>query len=199
MNLLIDVIPTTVNIDGVDYEINSDFRTSILFELLMLDDDISDEEKAIQALELYYYPTCPHNIKEAFNKLIWFYKCGKDNPQIKGTSNAKSNKQIYSFEYDDDYIYSAYLDQYCIDLQDIEYLHWWKFKAMFKALKEDNMIVKIMSYRNMDLSSITDKEQKKFYNDMKKLYEIPKSKNETEKINSIEEALLNGGDLSKIL
>ena len=72
MNLLIDVIPTTVNIDGVDYEINSDFRTSILFELLMLDDDISDEEKAIQALELYYYPTCPHNIKEAFNKLIWF-------------------------------------------------------------------------------------------------------------------------------
>ena len=51
----------------------------------------------------------------------------------------------------------------------------------------------------MDLSSITDKEQKKFYNDMKKLYEIPKSKNETEKINSIEEALLNGGDLSKIL
>ena len=38
--------------------------------------------------------------------------------------------------------------------QDIKYLHWWKFKAMFKSLKEDTEIVKIMRYRSMDLSKI---------------------------------------------
>ena len=54
MNLLIDLLPTTVDIEGIEYEINSDFRTSILFELLMQDVEIEDEEKIIQALQLYY-------------------------------------------------------------------------------------------------------------------------------------------------
>ncbi|WP_404988097.1 bacteriophage Gp15 family protein [Clostridium culturomicium] len=198
MNILIDIVPTSVDIGGEDYEINSDFRTSILFELLMQDEGLSDEEKIIQALELYY-PVIPQNLNEAVEQMLWFYRCDKEVREFKGKGTGKSSSQIYSFEYDDDYIYSAYLDQYGIDLQDIEYLHWWKFKAMFKALKEDNMIVKIMGYRSMDISKIKDKEQKEYYTKMKKLYEIPKSKNEVEKINDIEEALLNGGDLSKVL
>lgn len=199
MNILIDVVPTTVNIEDEDYEINSDFRTSILFELLMQDDDLDDKDKIIQALELYY-PTMPSNLNDAVEKMLWFYRGGKNEFETKNTrkGNNKST-QIYSYDYDDDYIYSAYLDQYGIDLQDIEYLHWWKFKAMFKALKEDNMIVKIMGYRSMDISKIKDKEQKEYYTKMKKLYEIPKPKNEIEKINDIEEALLSSGDLSKVL
>ena len=52
MNLLVDLLPTTVDIEGIEYEINSDFRTSILFELLMQDVEIEDEEKIIQALQL---------------------------------------------------------------------------------------------------------------------------------------------------
>lgn len=198
MNILIDVVPTTVNIEDEDYEINSDFRTSILFELLMQDDDLGDKDKIIQALELYY-PTIPSNLTEAVEKILWFYRCNKEVKESKGKVTEKSSTQIYSFEYDDDYIYSAFLNQYGIDLQDVEYLHWWKFKAMFKALKEDNMIVKIMGYRSMDISKIKDKEQKEYYTKMKKLYEIPKPKNEIEKINDIEEALLGSGDLSKVL
>ena len=34
---------------------------------------------------------------------------------------------------------------------------------------------------------------------MKKVYEIPKSKNEKEKVNALEEALMGDGDLSGIL
>lgn len=34
---------------------------------------------------------------------------------------------------------------------------------------------------------------------MKKIYEIPLPKDEKEKLNAIENALMNGGDLSKIL
>ena len=71
MNLLIDLLPTTVNIEGIEYKINSDFRTSILFELLMQDVEIEDGEKIIQALQLYYRK-CPHNIEEAVNKMLWF-------------------------------------------------------------------------------------------------------------------------------
>lgn len=199
MNLLIDLVPVSVDIEGEKYEINSDFRTSILFELLMQDSEISEEDKIIHALELYY-SILPNNLNEAVEKLLWFYRCGKDEVEGKGYGKGKS-EQIYSYDYDDDYIYSAFLDQYGVDLQDMEYLHWWKFKAMFKALKEDNEIVKIMGYRAMDLSKIKDKEEKSYYKKMKELYKIPSniSKDEKEKLNQIEEILLNGGDASKVL
>ena len=200
MNLLIDLLPTTVDIEGIEYEINSDFRTSILFELLMQDVEIEDEEKIIQALQLYY-KQCPHNIDEAINKMLWFYSCGKENNLKSNSKTGSSSEQIYNFNYDDEYIYSAFLDQYRIDLNDIEYLHWWKFKAMFKALKEDNEIIKIMGYRSIDLSKVEDKKQKEFYKKMKKTYEIPIaiSKDEKEKIDKINEILRNGGDISKVL
>ncbi|AUN11566.1 bacteriophage Gp15 family protein [Clostridium botulinum] len=197
MNMLIDLVPTTVEIDNKEYEINSNFRVSILFELLMQDNSISEEDKIIQALQLYY-PVIPPNINEAVDKMLWFYRCGKDIAQSKGTGKGKST-QIYNFEYDDDYIYSAFLDQYGIDLQDIEYLHWWKFKAMFKALKQDNEIVKIMGYRSMDLSKIKDKEEKNYYRKMQELYKIPIAKDEKDKLEEINNILLNGGDIGNLL
>ena len=198
MNILVDLVPTTVNIDNKEYEINSDFRTSILFELLMQDGTIEEDDKILMALQLYY-PDIPENIKKAIEQMLWFYRCGKDVSSSKGNGKSKGVTQIYSFEYDDDYIYAAFLDQYNIDLQDIEYLHWWKFKAMFKALKDDNMIVKIMGYRSMDLSKVKDKEQKAYYKRMQKLYEIPISKDEQNKLDDITIALLSGEDLSKVL
>ena len=70
---------------------------------------------------------------------------------------------------------------------------------MFKSLKEDNEIVKIMGYRSMDLSKIKDKEEKAYYKKMQELYKLPISKDEKEKLDEITVALLNGGDLSKVL
>lgn len=191
MNILIDLLPEKVTIDNKEYEINSDFRISILFELLMQDSSIGEENKIYMSLGLYY-PIVPENINEAIEQMLWFYRCGKDMKKSKGNGKGKSVTQIYNFEYDDDYIYAAFMDQYSIDLQDIGYLHWWKFKAMFKSLKEDNEIVKIMGYRSTDLSKIKDKEQKAYYKKMQELYKIPISQDEENKLREIEKALLNG-------
>lgn len=203
MNLLIDIVPTNVEIDNKKYKINTDFRTSILFELLIQDNSLEQKEKLMKALKLYY-PVVPKNIDEAIEKILWFYKCGKDfqfgDSKSKG-SNRTNRELEYSFEYDDEYIYAAFLDQYNIDLQDIDYLHWWKFRAMFKSLKEDNLIVKMMGYRSVNLSEITDKEQRKQIKKMKELYKLPKivDKESEEYRLSIEDALLNGGDISNLV
>jgi hypothetical protein len=199
MNILIDLLPKKVEIKSIEYEINSDFRTSMLFEMLMQDIELTEEEKIINALKLYY-PIIPNDIDIAVEKILWFYRCGKDIKESKEVGKGKS-VQIYDYNFDDEYIYSAFLDQYNVDLQDIEYLHWWKFKAMFKSLKEDNEIVKIMGYRSMDLNKIKDEEQKDYYTNMQELYKLPvtKSKAEEQKINDIEKALMGNGDLKKIL
>ncbi|MCI5630188.1 MAG: bacteriophage Gp15 family protein [Clostridium sp.] len=197
MNILIDLVPESVEIDGIEYEIRTDFRISILFEMMMQDEELSNEEKILKALELYY-PIIPDNVEEAIDKIKWFYRCGKDIVKSNNESHGESVK-IYDYEYDDDYIYSAFLSQYNVDLQDIKHLHWWKFKAMFKSLNEDNKIVKIMQYRSIDLSEIKDKEQNAYYRKMKKLYEIPRSTGEVEKIRAIEDALMKGESIKHLL
>lgn len=198
MSLLLDLNPVNVNIDGEVYEINSDFRTSILFELMMQDIELSNSEKISGALKLYY-PIIPKNTEKAIKSILEFYKCGSDCSNSSKAKTVNNNNPIYSYEYDGDYIYAAFMSQYNINLQSIKYLHWFEFRALFKSLNDTNMIVKIMQYRAKDLSKIEDKKERSFYSKMKKIYAIPVSKKEQEKQNEIEEALFNGGDVSKLL
>ena len=192
MSLLTSPLPDSVLIDGAEYPINTDFRVSIAFEEIILSGRALEQEAMVKALQMYY-PDIPLNITAAVERLLWFYQCGKEGEKGAGSANSK---RIYSFEYDSEYIYAAFLDQYGIDLQETN-LHWWKFKALFHALKEDNQIVKIMGYRAVSITNKMSKEQKDFYRSMKKQYEIPVSKSEREKLDSILSVLLNGGDLSK--
>lgn len=192
-SLLLDELPTTVTIDNTIYKINSNFRVSILFELMMLDNELTEEEKITTALELYY-PVIPTDLNKAIEEIIKFYSCGSNSSDSKGNgSSYKSYNDVYNFEYDSEYIYSAFMDQYNIDLNSINYLHWWKFKAMFKSLKEDNLISKIISYRSIDLSEIKDDEEKARYKKLKELYKLPSQyeKEDNEKIKEIEEMLMN--------
>lgn len=188
VNILIDELPKKVG----NVDINSDFRISILFELLMQDNELSEEEKVEQALILYY-PNLEEitNYKEAIENIIWFYKCGKE--EVKENVDEESNmknrqKQIYSYEFDAEYIYSAFMEQYNIDLNNISYLHWWKFKALFNSLNENVLFSKIMGYRAMNISKIKDKEMRKHYKKMQKLYALPDMRSEEEKENDFAEA-----------
>ena len=166
-NIILDKLPQYT---PAGFKIRTDFRESIKFELLMQDNKIEDTEKIAIALNLYYYEI-PENIEKAIEEMLWFYRCGKE---IKASQSGNiKNNQIYSYEFDDAYIYSAYKDQYKIDLNTIRYLHWWKFKAMFEGLKEDNKIVEIMGYRAIDLGKIKDKDEKVRYKKLKKIYALP--------------------------
>lgn len=178
MNLIIDKLPT-------DYEglkINTNFRSFILFELLMQDNALEKEEKILLALKLFYEEP-PKDIKQAIEGILWFYRCGeeiKENKNVKSKEN-HNKKQIYSYEYDAKFIYSAFLDQYGIDLNEIDQLHWFKFKAMFEGLKSDNKICEIMGYRAIDLNKIKDKEEKKKYKRLQREWALPDNRTIEEK------------------
>lgn len=179
-NILLDPLP---QITPSELRIDTDFRTSIKFELLMQDNKITDKEKIMLALNLYYFEGIK-DIKTAIKDMLWFYRCGKEvkKKELANSDNANNKKdQIYSYEFDDEYIYAAFLEQYNIDLNEIKYLHWWKFKALFNSLNEDTQIVKIMGYRAMDLSKIKDKEMKTQYKKLKKIYALPDLRSEEEK------------------
>ena len=188
MNLLLDDLEKIVKM-RIKEDFNTNFKNSILFELLMQESNLSNEAKVYQALKIYY-PNLNQitDVNKAIDNMLWFYKCGKEDEEKTSQKTIENTKRIYSYEFDNELIYSAFKDQYNIDLQDIEYLHWWKFKAMFDALKDDNKIVEIMGYRAINLSKIKDKEMKKHYKKMQKLYALPDMRSEEEKENDFAEA-----------
>lgn len=200
MNILIEKLPQFVIVDNQKYRIRTNFRIFILFETLWQDDGLELRQKLIKSLKLCYCDEIPQNYEEAVNALMWFYKCGKeDNPQKQAVTAKRGRTRIYSFDYDDDYIFAAFMSQYGINLQRIKYLHWWEFRAMFNSLTNSNEFVKIMEYRSIDLREDMPKEQKAFYRKMKLIHALPLPKDEEEKQQAIEDALMNGGDLEGIL
>lgn len=174
------------------FKIRTDFRETIKFELLMQDKTINDNDKIKMALNLYYYnPYEIEDIKKAIDDILWFYKGGKKDKKINvdnENNDYNKQKQIYSYEFDAEYIYSAFMEQYKIDLNSIKYLHWWKFKALFLSLNEEVLFSKIMKYRAMNINTIKDKDMKKFYKKMKKIYALPDMRTEEEKENDFAEA-----------
>lgn len=201
MNILIDDIdfPNQAEVNGKWYEIRTNFRNSILFELLMQDEGLDARAKVRKGLHLYY-PVIPEDLNGAVDAMLWFYRCGREETlQQKRMAARRGKKQIYSFEHDAGLIYAAFLQAYKIDLQDIAYMHWWRFRFLFNALPKDCEFTRAMEYRSIDINDKMPKEQKDFYKKMKRLYALPLSKTEDDRQTAIENALLNGGDLTGVL
>lgn len=183
MSILIDSLPTGYEFGGRVYEMRTDFRDWIRFELLLTDEDIPVPDKT-QSLIGMIFPVIPPD-KKLLDHILWFYQCGKKPPEVSGKkSGSKKQAAVYSFEHDDCYIYSAFMELYGIDLVEIPYLHWWKFKSMFLSL-HDCKITEIMGYRSEKITSKTPAYRKEFLTEVKKIYALPRSRTEQQKLDEL--------------
>ena len=97
MNLLVDRLPT----EHEGLKIDANFRSFILFELLMQDNEIKKEDKIVLALQLFFDEP-PKDIKKAIEVILWFYRGGEDENAAKNKKAGQNSKKkrIYSCEYD---------------------------------------------------------------------------------------------------
>lgn len=187
-NILIDPLPLAVPVNGRDLPIESDFRTAILFEQLIQSREVPEEEKIAYAVNLFFpgrFPSSALEQLQAVDGMLWFYSCGddqktdqKDKP---ASDKSRIARRIYDYDVDAPLIYAAFLAQYRIDLQDIEYLHWWKFIAMFRGLAQHHKIVEIMGYRSMNIAKIKNKAEREHYAALQAKYALPDNRSAEEK------------------
>jgi len=205
MGMLSEKLPDTVIVGGVEVGIDTDFRTSILFEELLNDPELTNLQKVMQAVEMYYGAQAIRweDRNEAIEKILWFYNGESKRQQSKAggeeDEEVEAADALYSFEYDADKILAAFQHDYGIDLQSIGYLHWWKFKALFKGLSEENEIVKIIGYRGMVIDPKLPSSQQDFYRKMKRIHALPAKREEQELQDELEQILLNGGSLKEFI
>lgn len=190
MNILLHKLPNTVSIDDKEYVIDTDFRIGIQFEILMANQSILDTDKIMQALQMFY-PIIPENIVNAIDKILWFYNCGLPSNETNKKSSS-SQAPVFSYEQDQYMIYTAFLPYYHIDLNSIEYLHWWKFKQLLNELPDEAKLKKVMMYRMIKINSNMSKEQKQFYAEMKSIYKLEDGRSEKQKANTFASILAGG-------
>ncbi|MCU6762287.1 Bacteriophage Gp15 protein [uncultured Roseburia sp.] len=170
VNILIDQLPQTVEIDRIQVPVNWGYRACILLEMVMFS-GLSDEEKIRKALNIFYCGAIPENVAAAIEKMSWFYNCGVR--KGKSESILNKGKRSYCFEQDAFLIYAAFWTQYHINLNQMgnEQLHWWEFAAMFESLDDSLKIRQVMYWRLADTKGMSKKEAS-FIRKMKKVYAI---------------------------
>lgn len=161
--------PESIIVSGVEYPVETDFRAWVRFQGILLADGTNDG-KAAKICDLMAEMGLPQT-KETLDSMLQFYAGASTENNTGGGKNVRA----YDFERDSEYIFSAFLDSYGIDLT-TESLHWWRFKALFKSLPEDCQMCKIMMYRTIDLKKVP-KEQRKFYREMKARYSLKSATN----------------------
>ncbi len=176
MNVLTDKFPTKIKVNNKVLRINSDFRNCIKIIEAFEDEDLFDEEKYLILIRrLYIDEVKEEDLEQAIIKGIKFLDLGEENDD-----NAENVKRLYSFSKDDSYIYTGIRQSHNIDLNSIEYLHWWNFVYLFLDIGQDCMFNQLVYYRKRKNEGKLTKDEKKVYMSMRKILDLEYSEDDEE-------------------
>lgn len=112
----------------------------------------------------WYLDQIPDDIEAAIYALGDFLMCKRmyqDDLEDEEEEQQKSGKPVFSFSEDAGCIYAAFREAYGIDLQQIDYMHWWEFRSLFDWLPDSTEIKQRIMYRSIDPGTIRDKDERK--------------------------------------
>jgi hypothetical protein len=153
MNILTDALPVSVQIDGREYAINSDFRAGVEFEMM-----IEQGEKDVRRLlDPFFTSSLPADLEGALREVELFFCCGTLPEKAEKSSKGR---QAYSFRVDAEAVFADFWRYYGIDLSR-EYLHWWVFRALLGGLPDKSEFKQRVYYRTCSLKGLQKKERER--------------------------------------
>ena len=169
MNALIDQFPEAIQIDDRAYSINADYRNCLRIILAFEDVELTNFEKEAVMLNLLY-DEIPRDVTKACELAVKFLNCGEHANEC-----TEEGERVYSFEQDAKYIYSAIKQSHGIDLEQVDFLHWWKFNYLFMDLDEKCFFCRLLYLRNQKSKGKLTKEEWDWYYSIKEVVDLPKA------------------------
>ena len=170
-------LPVSVEVDGKEYAIRSDFRAALDICVALNDPELSHEEKLITALVIFYsdFDSLPINsYEEAIKKCFWFINGGDQYSETTNKHNLVDWKKDFA------YIVAPINRVTGQDVRQIKYYHWWSFLAAYMEIGECtfSQIVRIrdLQARHKPL----DKADREWYKRNKNLVDIKRTYSEEE-------------------
>lgn len=180
MNFFYEAFPDTVNIRGEEVSIITDFREYIrLLDMLKCNELNAHQKRAILGDYFLDEITVDDDAIDALTEFVVMDLDSKDKDSDEddldenNSEQSGSKKNLFSYEIDYPFILSGFLRDYGIDLNTVDYLHWWKFRMLFDGLSEDTEIKQRIMYRGIDLSDIKDKDERKRIAKIQRRIQLP--------------------------
>lgn len=181
INLMKKSLPNTIQVGGRDFAIYTDFRTWMRF-VTEFESWSANGCRGVLGLEYLFKNELPafECIKD-YDGIFEFAFPRNVIPKGRG-----SGESVLYFQFDGDYIFSAFMEQYSVDLIEVEDLHWHKFSAMLNGLN-NTKLNEIMEYRSYTGEKVKDMDSQ--YRRMKEIWTPPielteEEKEEEEKFNN---------------
>lgn len=149
----------SVEIDGVECEIFTDFRDILEIFQIMNDPDLLDGEKFILSLD-YFYKTDDYKINQelAFKIMCEFLTMGNTEPDTK-----PNQKPLFDWEQDFNIIVAPINKIIGEDVRGISYLHWWTFLSAFMEVGECTFSTFVGIRSKINRGIKLDKEEEKIF------------------------------------
>lgn len=179
-------LPETVEVDGNLFAIHTSFKYWLRFLELIADSHTPPADFDF----MYKNGNRPQNRLKGLVALVQFCNPPQELPRTQ--KDGESGEKVVDYSVDADYIYSAFLEQYGIDLVESE-IHWYKFQSLFRGL-HDTKLNEIISYR---LWENTSGKRDPYTRQMEKLrsaWELPQDSDENDEDLKAFEAKLYGGE-----
>lgn len=172
MNLFYESYPNTIEVDGEIIPILTDFRDYVRLLDMLRDSELDPGDKYYLLSQYFLLP--PSDFRRALDALMDFITLTELWPKRdEGMPEEGRQREVYSFQTDYPFIFSAFLRDYRINLQTIPYMHWWEFKMLFDGLSEDTEIKKRIFYRSLDAGRIKDREERKRVEAIQRAIKLP--------------------------
>lgn len=140
IGLMTKGLPDTVIIGGSPFLLNTDFRVWMRFCNSF---EKWDKREDLDISYLFRENIPAIETEEDMKAVLGF---AYPTAVVPKGSGGNDDGRIIDYEIDADYLYSAFLGQYGIDLTDAD-LHWHKFRALLHGLNSSTKLHEIMGYR----------------------------------------------------
>lgn len=160
-------LPTTLDVGGEQYKINSDFRAILDILAALNDQDLPEWAKTQVMIEILYVVDIPQNhLKEAAQKACWFIDGGKKREN-------KPRPVTMSWEQDSPIIFPAVNKIAGYETRNPNvYTHWWTFMGYFDEIC-DGLFSQVIAIRQKKAKGKKlDKWEQEFVRENKNLVEL---------------------------
>lgn len=151
-------------IGGKRYDYSTDYRLFVEFSQCMLTGDI---KRLIDFLNVNGLPNEMESV-EVISNLYFPCENLSETEKVKGGVKS-SNSAKFDFDILSDLIYSVFLEQYHIDLFDVCFLHFEKFRVLLACVKDKSRLKDVLMAWNCDLKKLSNKE---YYLGLRKQYPL---------------------------
>lgn len=191
MNILIDTLPTSIEIDQVEYPINPNYKTCLNIILAYEDNELMPQEKHMILLKTLYKEV-PHDITKAIQQGLLFLDGGE---KEQGDGGSPSSR-LYSFRQDAKFIYSSINASHNDALKRYDFIHWWDFITMFMEMNENCFFSHLIQMRQSSKDGKLTKEERKWISNNPKIFNLESiyTLEEQEELDEFERLLEQGGD-----